>query len=83
MSEPLPSRVLLCCIGYSVQEREGLIVFSAERGVAGCFTRIAFERRDQCWYVSIDSSSKDAMMGHVSEAYAIVKKFRGGDFSDA
>lgn len=75
----IPGRVLLCAIGYTVTAREGMVLFSAEPGVAGCFTRLAFTRQAGCWYVEIHSSCGTAMVSHIVAAQKMVNEWFGGN----
>lgn len=78
-----PDRVNLCGIGYRIQEREGLIVFSEDRGFWGCHSRIIFRKHDQIWYVSFSDTWKEIMASHIIKAYELVCEFRGKNFEDA
>jgi hypothetical protein len=75
----IPSRVTLCAIGYHVAIADNMVLFSYEPGVAGCFTRLMFERRCGCWYISVTSSSGLAMVAHIASAQELVDKWFGGD----
>lgn len=85
MSEkPLPEEVVLCAIGYRIQESEGLIVFTTNINVWGCYNRIAFEKKEMCWYVSIKSTSDNSVMvEHILQAYKLVCEYKGGNFEGA
>lgn len=73
----LPSRVGLCAIGYHMTCVEGVVLFSAERGIAGCFTRLSFTRNCGCWYMELIDSDDKVMVAHVEEAYELVKLWFG------
>lgn len=76
----IPDRVTLSCIGYYVKVVEGMVLFSSEPSIAGCYTRISFQRVDQCWYVSLIDSGNKVMVSHVEQAYAMVKEWFGDNF---
>lgn len=76
----IPDSVLLCAIGYRVQYTGDSVLFSAEPGVWGCFTRMMFTRRCGCWYVElIDSGDNAVMVGHILAAMKLIENWFGGD----
>lgn len=71
----LPERVILCGIGYRVQEKEGVVIFTEECGFYGTYTRIAFERTSTGhWYVSLFETWGRVMVDHIIKAYEVVCK---------
>lgn len=77
---PLPEYALLSCIKYRITEHEGMIVFTEDGPMWGCFTRIMFWRVESCWYMDYDDRFEKIMVSHVTKAYEIVKHYRGGNF---
>ncbi len=54
MMRRLAERVVLCGIGYRVQESEGLIVFTDDNAMIGRPPRrFSFHRENLCWYVQL------------------------------
>lgn len=78
-TDEVPNRVLLCAIGYNLRVVEDAVLFSAEVGIAGCFTRLTFTRHAGCWYVSIIDSKDRAMVGHITDAMELIEQWFGGD----
>ena len=78
----LPKQVNLRAIMHNVAEHEGLIVFTPRDHVWGYGSSITFERKEQCWYLAVDSTSPDrmVMMSHVLKAWEIIKTHYGGNF---
>lgn len=75
-----PDRVLLSCIGYRVTVSEGMVLFASEPGVAGCYTRMAFQRINGCWYVTLADSDDKTMVSHIVQAYSLVCTWFGDNF---
>ena len=76
----LPATANLSGIMHNVVESEGLIVFSQQPGIWGCHSRIAFQKVDQCWYVSLTSTFDKVMVSHILKAWKIVEEVYGGNF---
>jgi hypothetical protein len=74
-----PREVLLGGIAYHVEHKEDMVTFSASPGVYGCYTRMSFERRAGCWYVSLIASAEAVMVSHITEAYRMVCEAFGGN----
>lgn len=77
---PFPETVLISCIRYRITEHEGMIVFTQECCMWGCYTRIMFWRVESCWYMNFDARFEKVMVSHVTRAYEIVKHYRGANF---
>lgn len=75
----IPSRVLLCAIGYHVAIADNMVLFSTEPGVAGCYTRMMFQRVYGCWYVTIVDSDEKVMVSHIEAANKLVCEWFGGN----
>ena len=77
---PIHDDVLLSAIGYRVTVSENMVLFSTVPGVAGCYTRMMFQRVCGCWYVTIDDSDEKVMVSHVMQAYSLVCECFGDNF---
>ena len=75
----VPTNVTLRDIGYRVSVHEDIIVFRETGGVAGCWTRMAFERKCGCWYLRQDSSEGSVMVSHVIAAMQLIEEWFGGN----
>lgn len=75
----IPKRITLCAIGYNVIVAEDAVIFSSEPGIAGCFTRLTFQRCAGCWYVSVIDSDDKAMVAHVIAAHRLLSEWFGPD----
>lgn len=75
----LPARVLLCAIGYKVTCRDNMVLFASDDRCGPCYTRLMFERKCGCWYVTVESSNGQAMVSHILEATKLVEQWFGGN----
>lgn len=82
----IPDRAVLCAIGYHVVATDNMVLFSAEPGVAGCYTRMMFTRNCGCWYVELLSGhvgniepSNKIMVSHVMAAQGLINEWFGGN----
>jgi hypothetical protein len=74
-----PERVILCGVGYKVTVVEECVIFTAEPGIAGCYTRLMFQRRAGCWYMEVKSDDGQAMVAHVEAAQYHLNIWYGKD----
>lgn len=77
--DDLPTRVCLCAIGYNLRSIEGAVLFSAEIGIAGCYTRMTFTRKCGCWYVENIDSDNSVMVSHIQDAMELIEMWFGGN----
>lgn len=75
----LPETVLLCAISHRVSCHENMVVFSTEDNCGPCYTRLSFERKCGCWYVTVTSLGGDAMVAHIAAAQRYLDQWFGGD----
>jgi hypothetical protein len=75
----IPANVSLCAIRYRVQVHEGMVVFSEKDRCGPCYSRLAFQRKCGCWYVTVESSGGSAMVAHIAAAQAFLGQWFGGD----
>lgn len=76
----MPKEANLGGIMHNIAESEGLIVFSQQPGIWGCSSRIAFERVEFCWYVTVEATFGRVMVSHILKAWELVEKTYGGNF---
>jgi hypothetical protein len=78
----LPGEINLCGTGYRVSQSEGLIVFTEAEPVWGCQTKITFQQKCKCWYVSILHYDDLAMAAHIAAAYKKIVEIYGENGHD-
>lgn len=81
---PFPKTVLIGARKFSIQEHEGLIVFSALRMYCfyGCHETISFNRPKYAqWHMNYSTTFKDIRPSFILSCYKIVCDYRGDDFN--
>lgn len=80
--EHMPSRVILCGIGYRVIVAEGLVQFVCDDGMSG--TRLCFERDPHAKYAFLwyFTCGQRVSASHVDKAYRWIKAVYGGSFEN-
>lgn len=74
--KPIPSRVVICGIGYRVQETgDQCIVFTEDQPVFGQATIAMVSKHCLCWYV--EATPPRIMGNHVVEMVELACKWRG------
>lgn len=79
--KPFPKTVLISCIEYSIQEHEGLIVFTQTTGCWGTYSRMSFHKpKYALWQFKFYDSSDDIAVTHIIGAYEIICQYRGDEW---
>lgn len=78
----IPCFVVLCGIGYDVEQYEGLVKFTESGGIYGTVTELVFERENDLdpWRLTLLDSFDSIMVKHIIRAYQWVEAVYGGSF---
>jgi len=73
-------QVTLTGTPYKVQQSEGLVVFSLLPSRArDRYSRIVFQKVNDCWCLSLISTDGKVMLSHVKEASQLLEQLYGAD----